>query len=761
MRTVVLIVLLSGLLSVQNAFAFEQFTIEDIQLKGLQRISKSTVFNYLPLKVGDTATEEKTAESIRELFKTGFFNDIKLEHENGSLIIQFLERPSIAKITIDGNDEISTEDLTEALKKVGLSEGRVFNRSLLEKVEQELQRQYFSLGKYGVEINSKLLPQERNRVAIDINIDEGVVARIRDINIIGNNSYSEELLLNTFNAGAHGPFSGISGNSKYEKEKLYADIEGLRSFYLDRGYINFNIESTQVTITPDKTDVFVTVNITEGDKFYVEDIDLVGEFIVEKEILRQLIVIQPGEVFSRKSIIDSSNKISERLGIEGYAFANVNANPDIDEETNKVKLTFFVDPGKRVYVRRVEFVGNHKTHDEVLRREMRQLEGGWISTTKLNRSKIRLQRTGFFEEVNIETPSVPGHPDLVDVVFSVTERSSGNIQASVGFGAASGFIISGAINQNNFLGTGKRVGIEINSSQINRVYSFSLSDPYYTLDGISRSINIFLRSTDASRRLNIANYSTDVYGVGTTFGFPLSEYRFTRLGLTYESTTIKYGASPPASFLEFAANGETLDSLTATGSWSYDTRNRALFADSGTNIVLSTDVALPVGNTTYAKINYKHQLFVGVYKDITLHLESLLSYGRGYGDNNQLPFYEYFFAGGSQSVRGFQERSLGPKEPGDLFSLGGNKRITGTGEFVFPLPFAEESNSTRFSTFLDYGQVYGVDEKFNPNEIRATYGLSFIWITPVGALRFSWAWPLITKPEDSTTTFQFSIGTPF
>ncbi len=761
MRTVVFLVLLLGLISLQNVSAFEQFIIKEIQLKGLQRISKSTVFNYLPLKVGDVITQEKTSEAIRELFKTGFFDDIKLEQENNTLLLQFLERPSIAKITIEGNDEISTEDLTEALKKVGLSEGRVFNRSLLEKVEQELQRQYFSLGKYGVEINSKLLPQERNRVAIDIDIDEGVVARIRDINIIGNHSYSEELLLNTFNAGAHGPFSGFSGNSKYEKEKLYADIEGLRSFYLDRGYINFNIESTQVTITPDKTDVFVTVNITEGNKFYVDEIKMVGEFIVAQDILRQLIIIQPGEVFSRKSIIDSSNKISERLGVEGYAFANVNANPEIDEETNKVALTFFVDPGKRVYVRRVEFVGNHKTHDEVLRREMRQLEGGWISTTKLNRSKVRLQRTGFFEQVNIETPSVPGYPDLVDVIFTVTERSSGNIQASVGFGAQSGIIISGAINQNNFLGTGKRVSLEVNNSQINRIYSFSLSDPYYTLDGISRSINVFLRSTNVSARVNIARYSTDVYGVGTTFGFPLSEYRFMRLGLTYENTRIKYGASPPASYLDFASNGETLNSLTATGSWSYDTRNRALFADKGTNIVLSTDVALPTGDTTYTKINYKHQLFVGMYKDITLHLKTLLSYGRGYGKNNQLPFYEYFFAGGGQSVRGFQERSLGPKENTELFSLGGNKRITGTGEFVFPLPFAEESNSTRFSTFIDYGQVYGVNEKFNPYEIRATYGVSFIWITPVGALRFSWAWPLITQPEDRTTTFQFSIGTPF
>lgn len=739
--------------------AFEEFQIKQIRMEGLQRISESTVLNYLPMKEGDTFTESKSTEGVRALFHTGFFNDIRLFADGTTLVVSLTERASIAEVNIKGNEEITSDDLKKALKKIGLAEGQVFNRSLLEKVEQELERQYFSLGKYGVGVKSTVLPQERNRVSIDIAINEGDVARIRQIKLIGAKAFPEDTLLNQFQLSAHNR-TFFGGASKYAKQKLAADLEAVRSYYLDRGYINFNIESTVVSISPDKKDVFITVNLTEGDQFKIETVGLSGDVIVDEKELRDLILNKPGDIFSRKAVTESSGKLSERLGVEGYAFANVNAVPDVDKEKKSVKLTYFVDPGKRVYVRRVLFVGNTKTQEEVLRREMRQLEGAWISTTKLNRSKVRLQRMGFFEDVSIEMPPVPGRTDMVDVIFSVSERPSGNVTASLGYGQGSGFIVAASINQNNFLGTGSRVSAEVNNSQVNRVYSFSFTDPYYTVDGVSRGFRVYSRTTNSSPA-NIASYDTDVYGGSIEYGVPLSEYRSARLGIGYENTYVKTSDSSPSEYLAYTKRfGTKFDSITVDANWAYDTRNRTVFPDSGTYAVASTNFTLPGGNLTFYKASYHHQLYWALTDRLTAHFDALFAYGSGYGETDSLPFFENYFAGGGQSVRGFRDNSLGPQS-NQLRPLGGNRKLTGTTELVFPFPFSEDSKSLRLSTFIDAGNVYGSNENITVGSVRAAYGAGLIWITPVGALRFSWAWPLRSQPNDDTQRFQFSIGAPF
>jgi outer membrane protein insertion porin family len=757
---------LALLLWASSSVAFDSFEVEDIRLDGLQRIAPSTVFNYLPIKAGDTVSNHTADEALRALFKTGFFDDVQLLRDGNVLVANFTERPSIAKIKLSGNDQIETEELKDGLKKVGLAEGRVFNRSLLEKVEQELQRQYFALGKYGVSIQSHLKEQTRNRITVEIEIDEGEVARVRSINLIGNTAFTDDVLLKRFQTEPYEIGDSLVSDAEYTRQKLAADLENLRSYYLDRGYINFDIPSTQVSISADKRDVFVTATMSEGGKYSVTDVALSGELIIDHDELRELIEIQPGDVFSRKIITQSSTRIGERLGEEGYAFANVNAIPEVNKDDKTVKLTFFVDPGKRVYIRRVMFVGNAKTQDGVLRRELRQLEGGWYSTSKINRSKIRIQRTGFIDEVNVDRVSVPGRPDLVDVVFSVGERASGSITASMGYGQGSGMILAASVNQNNFLGTGKKVSAEINNSDVNRVYSLRVTDPYYTLDGVSRSMRVYLRETNASAATSIAGYNADVYGASITYGFPLSEYRTARVGLGFDNTSINISSTAPSVYTGFTDEyGTSFDTVTLSSSWNYDTRNRIVFPESGTDINLSSEIAVPGGEVSYYKLNYRQQVFFELYNPLILHLDGSLSYGDGLLDTDRLPFYEHYYAGGGQSVRGFRDNSLGPRDEENDRTVGGSRKATGTIELVFPPPMSEDNRTVRLSTFIDAGNVWGGGEATSitdhVDQLRASYGASLLWITPVGGLRFSWAWPLHTQDGDETQRFQFSIGAPF
>ena len=502
---------------VGKSWAFEPFTVTDIRVEGLQRIAPGTVFSYLPIKTGETFDEQRSAEAVRALFRTGFFKDVRIERENGVLVIVVQERPAISSIEITGNKDIESEPLLDSLKDIGFAQGRVFDRSLLEKVEQELERQYFSRGKYGVKITTTVTPLERNRVGIVIAVSEGRAARIKQISIVGNKVFDDETLLEDFQLSTPTLLSFYTGVDQYSKQKLAGDLETMRSYYLDRGYINFSIDSTQVSITPDKKDIYITINVTEGDQYKVKEVRLAGDLVVDPPALFPLVQLNPGDVFSRKRVTDTTTQISEKLGDKGYAFANVNTIPEVDEDKKEVAVTFFIDPGKRVYVRRVNMVGNTRTRDEVLRREMRQMEGGWFSSASVERSRTRLDRLGFFEEVNVETPTVPGTTDQVDVNYSVTERPSGNLLVGLGYSQSSGVLFNASVSQDNFLGSGKRVSVAFNNSDVNTVYSFSYLNPYYTIDGVSRGFGLFYRETDASEA-NVANYTADTFGGNVTYG---------------------------------------------------------------------------------------------------------------------------------------------------------------------------------------------------------------------------------------------------
>ena len=751
-----------ALLALGRVAAAEPFVVSDIRVEGLQRISAGTVFNYLPVKVGDTLDDAKAADAVRALFKTGFFKDVRLERTDGVLVVVVEERPAITNIKVSGNKDIETDKLLEALKQVGFAEGRVFDRSLLDKVEQELQRQYFARGKYGVKIETTVTPLPRNRVGVAIDISEGRVAKIRQINIVGNHAFNDKKLLKKFQLRTPKWWAFYSKRDQYSKEKLGADLETLRSFYLDRGYINFDITSTQVAITPDKKDVYITINVAEGDLYRIRDIKLAGDYKLPAQELFDLMTVEQGSLFSRKSVTDTNSKIVDRLGAEGYAFANVNAIPDIDKQNKEVGLTFFVDPGKRVYVRRINMAGNTKTRDEVLRREMRQMEGAWISTEKVKRSRTRLERTGYFKSVNVETPAVPGTADQVDVDFTVEEQASGTLMAGLGYSQSGGIVFSTSVSQDNFLGTGKRVELAFNNSTINTVYSFGYLNPYYTLDGISRGFNAYYRSTDAAQA-NLASYTTDAYGGGVSFGVPVNEYDFVRVGLNYENLALKTTTLTQNEVFDFIAqHGDTFDYLTLTASWSHDTRNKAIFPDRGVLQSVSAELAVPGVDLQYYTFAARNQWFRSLSDSLTLSLDGNVGYGDGYGDTGRLPFFKNFYAGGIRSVRGFEDNTLGPLSTPDLRPLGGNLRLVGSAEVFFPFPFAPDESSLRTGAFVDAGNVFSTyDEGFKLAELRYSTGVSLTWLSPVGALSFSIAAPLNAKSGDRTQNFQFSLGTTF
>lgn len=760
-RQCLLAIALSILLSV-NAWAVESFVVQDIQVQGLQRISLGTTFNYLPIKVGETLDDARASAIIKALYKTGFFEDVQLTREDSVLVVHVEERPSIAKIDVFGNEDLNTEDLNTALKTIGLTEGRIFNRSLLDQIEQELHQQYFSLGKYGVKIETKLTELERNRVEITIDIDEGDAAKIRLINIIGVQKFDEQILLDNFELSTPTMWSGISGSGTYSKQQMLGDLESLRSYYLDRGYLHFNIESTQVSITPDKRDVYISVNVTEGEQYTVRDVKLSGDMPVPEEELRQLLTVKVGDIFSRRNIAESSNKISERLGIDGYAFANVNAVPDINDEDRTIAINFVINPRNRVYVRRINITGNTKTRDDVVRREVRQMEGGWLSSPLVERSKIRLQKLGYFDSVNVESPAVVGASDQVDLNFDVTEGSTGNFTAGLGYGDTQGLLFNMSVTFNNFMGSGKRISTEMNNSKVNTVYRFSYTNPYYTQDGISRGFSLHSQSTDAEEA-NLADYSTDAYGASMNFGFPISEYNRASWSLGYENTDLRINTTTaPISYSEWVAeNGSNFDTFSSTVSWSHDTRNRAIFPDSGYFSLLSAEVALPGGDLEYYKLSVRQKYYVPMGKGTSLSLGAELGYGDAYGDTSALPFYKNYYAGGGRSVRGFRGNSLGPRDTLTDEPIGGNTKIITQLELFFPSPFAESERNFRLSAFVDAGNVFASSEDVDSNELRSAYGLSAIWLTPVGALTFNWGWAINAKAGDETEVFQFSIGAPF
>ena len=753
-----ILILLFAFVSIE---ASEEFIIEDIRVEGLKRITPGTVFNYLPMKVGDKFDDALSSDAVRALFKTGFFDDVKVERDGNDLILLFKERPAIGTITMTGNEDIQTDELLENLKQIGFAEGRVFLQSQLEQVEQELNRQYYSFGKYATKITSTVTELDNNRVAITIDISEGFVAKIKKINIVGNNFFKEKELLEEFKLSTPTMFSLFSKNDQYSKHKLSGDLESLRTFYLDRGYINFSLDSTQVTISPDKKNIYITINITEGELYKISEVKLGGDLTLPENDLLELILVTSGELFSRKKLTKTTENITDRLGEEGYSFANVNSIPDINKEEKTVAVTFFVDPGKRVYVRRINFSGNTKTKDEVLRREMRQQEGAWISTAQVERGKLRLQRTGFFKDVNVETPAVPGTPDQVDVNYTVEEAPGGQFGIGIGFSQSSGIILTTSLTQDNFLGSGNKVSFGFNNSDINSRYSIGYLNPYYTDDGVSRGFGVFYKETDAFDA-NLSEYESKDVGADVVFGVPVSENNTIDTSLEYKKTEINLGAGASAQLTDFIAlNGSEYDIFSWNVGFSFDTRNKAILPDKGTLHHVRSEVALPVGSDVeYYKLNYETKWFKDIYEDYILTLGTDIGYGDAYGDTTELPFFENFYVGGPRSIRGYKENTIGPRD--DLGRpLGGSTKIVGNAEIILPVPFLKDVKQVRVTGFLDAGSVYGPDEDIEFDDIRYSTGLSAIWISPFGALSASYAIPFAEKSSDQPQNFQFTFGTSF
>ncbi len=742
----------------------EEFMVEDIQVRGLQRISVGTVYNYLPVNVGENFSLDNVAPAIKALFKTGFFKDVSLEREGSTLIVNVVERPSIAKIIFEGNKDLSKDDLTKALKKIGLAEGKVFDRQVLDKVEQELSRQYFSHGKYGLKITTEVSDLPRNRVGINIKISEGRVAKIKQINIVGNTVFDEKILLSKLELNTSNLLSFYTKDDQYSKQKLSADLETLRSYYLDRGYINFSIESTQVAITPDKKDIYVTINVKEGDVYTLDKVKLAGNLIVAPEELIKLMKVGPGEVFSRKNATETSKAISDRLGDDGYAFANVNMVPEINEAKKTVDMTFFVDPAKRVYVRRINFKGNNKTRDEVLRREMRQMESSWASSSKIERSKTRLERLGYFEEVNVETPPVVGSADQIDVNYSVVEKPSGNLMAGIGFSQVQGIILNANIAQDNVFGSGKRVNIAFNNSSYMTSYQFGFNNPYFTVDGVSQGYNLGYTKRDASK-INLANYTTDVANAGVNFGIPLNEFDNLRFDFDVKHTNLGTTDFTSKQIRDFInKEGDSFLTFAPAVGWTHDTLNRAIFPNKGGQQRLSALATVPGSDLEYFKVAYKHQLYLPLAKDFTFRLHGEIAYGDGYGKTDSLPFFENYFGGGTGSVRGFKNNTLGPKDSNG-FSFGGSTKMIGNAELFFPVPFMPETKSVRLGTFFDAGRI---DDSMGVNNFKYSAGISGEWMSPFGALSVSAAYPFNATstapdgtPGDTKQMFQFNFGQNF
>lgn len=759
----------------------EVFQVEDIRIDGLQRVSSGTVFAAMPLSVGDLVDADTIRRTTRTLFRTGYFDNISISRDGGILIIDVIERPAIAEITIEGNTAIPEEDLLKSLRDNGLAEGQIFRQAVLEGMSRELERQYVGQGRYGANIKTEVEELPRNRVLVNIKVDEGDVAAISHINIVGNKSFDEDELTSRFELKTTGLLSFYTNDDKYAREKLSGDLERLESWYLDRGYLNFSVDSTQVAISPDRESVFVTINITEGDVFTVSDIELAGNPIISESEIRSLIIQKEGETFSQVSMTRSSEIITYRLGNEGYTFAEVKGVPEINEEDQTTKIVFFIDPGNRAYVRRIEFRGNTKTMDEVMRREMRQMEGASASSSKIEYSKLRLQRTGFFKEVEQETRPVPGVNDQVDVIYSVEEQPSGSVGASFGLAQTYGVTLGANISESNFLGTGNRLSLGLNQSGFQTNLSLNYTNPYFTKDGVSAGFGVFVKKQDYDEA-NVSNYTTESFGASTTFAYPISEIERIGFGLGYENLKIDQGTFGTTLIDKFLDdNGDNFNMLTGNLSWSTSTLNRGTLANRGSSQRLSAEVTIPVGDLHYYKLNYDAQRFQPLTKSLTMRFHTRLGYGDSYGSTSRLPFFKNFYSGGFGSVRGFEKNTLGPRDVAtssdprfgvddDPDPFGGNVVVEGTAELMFPVPFLKDQRSVQAVMFVDAGNVFdtdcgNVDEDLcsepDLGELRYSVGFGGTWISSFGPITISIAKPLNAGDEDEEEFFQFSMGQTF
>jgi outer membrane protein insertion porin family len=767
-----------------HALAVAPFKVRDIRIEGIQRTEPGTVFTYLPVRVGDTFTDDKGEAAIKALYGTGFFKDVRVEAEGDVLVVFLEERPAIASVEFSGTKEFQKDQLTKAMKEVGLGESRIYDKALLDRAEQELKRQYLARGYYNVQITTTVTPVERNRVSINFAVDEGDVSHIKNINIIGNKAFSEKALLKQITLRTPGWFTWYTKNDQYSKEKLAGDIETLKSYYLNRGYLEMQIESTQVSISPDKKDIYITVNISEGEKYIVSGVKLEGEMLGREAELASLVQLKKGDVYSGEKLNASVKAISERLGNFGYAFANVNANPQIDRDKKEVAFKILIDPGRRVYVRNINISGNTKTRDEVIRREFRQFENSWYDGEKIKLSRDRVDRLDYFTDVKIETPDVPGKNDQVDVNMAVTEKPTGMISLGAGFSSSDSISLTGSIHQANAFGSGNTIGVDVNTSSRNRTIAVSSTNPYFTDDGISRSYEVFLRTTRPPS-INTGDYRIRTMGGNVKFGVPFTELDTVFFGLGVERTEVEVyqnilnnsdKETSPLRFREYVRDfnsdfkvnspgttdgSEGTFSATTTGvpltaAWQRDSRDSALVPTKGRYQRANFEVSA-LGDLKYYRASYQHQYFQPL-GNTTLALNGEIGYAKAFG-SNPYPIFKNFYAGGIGSVRGYEGSSLGPKDAnGD--AVGGTSRLVANAEWQFPFPGSGNDRTLRWFTFFDAGNVYGENESIG-GDLKYSAGLGFSWVSPIGPLKLSYGKALNADSTDKTQTFQFQLGTGF
>lgn len=791
MRKLLIAVLLAVPLS---SMAAGEFVVKDMRVEGLQRISEGTVFNYLPVNIGDTIDSVRIGEAIRSLYGQNLFDDIEMRRDGDALVVVVKERPSIESFTIDGNKDIKTEDLMESLRNVGLARGKTFDRSVLDNVEMFLREQYYDRGKYGVVVNSTIQDRPNNTVRIQIDVKEGERAKIRQVNLVGNDSFPEDEIREDFTLDTANWLSWIRQDDRYAKEALEGDLETLRSFYMDRGFAGFQVDSTQVAISPDKKDIFVTINIDEGDVYTISDVKLVGDMVVSEAYLRALVLAQPGSIFNQRSLTSSAEFMQFRLGEEGYANAEIEPVPELDHENKEASITFYVNPRNRVYVRKINFNGIDQVNDEVLRREMRQLEGAYLSNALMDRSKIRLQRLPYIEPgVDYRTAPVPGSPDLVDIDMDLEYRMPGQFSGGVGYSESQKLLLNGSIVHTNFLGTGNRVALELNSGRFQKLYSLSHTDPARTMDGVRRTVSINYRDITQFTSAT-SDFSTTSAGATLDYGYPISEYQSLSFGLTYQHSELVSSARSTQQAQEWVAlngnqfredlsNGASLfgtefDTVELLAGWTYDSRNRSLFATRGTRQQLFLGMAVPGSDVEYYSARYNFTKYFPITPRWVVRFNSELGIGESMGDTTALPPYKQYYGGGPESVRGYKESYLGPR---DNFGrpYGGNVLVASQLELILPLPdkFASQA---RASIFYDVGNVFNTGEvtftdklgspiEYKPefDELRTSIGIGVQWLAPLGLFRFSYAYPLNAYDGndryygDELERFQFSIGQAF
>ena len=794
------------LLNITTVLAFEEFIVNDIRIAGLQRVSTGSIFNTIPISVGDKIDDRKIVDITRALFATEQFDDIQIGRDGNALIITVAERPSISSIDISGNSALKTEILLESFDGIGITEGQVYKRSTLERMKAELVRSYSSQGRYGAGVEIYETPQPRNRVSISIEIDEGESAKIDGITILGNNIFSDEDLLDVMELSEGSWLSFLSNDDQYSREKLQGDLENLESYYLDRGYLQFSIESSQVSISRDRSSIYITYIISEGPKYTISDVKIVGDMPINEELIDPIIETQKDITYSQAQITQIEEIFTSLLGNEGYAFASVKGQPDIDEEMLEVDLSFVIDPGKRTYTRKILFEGNEITQDDVLRREMRQFEGAWASDDKIEQSRVRLERLGFFKEVNVETVPVPGTDDQIDVKFRVEEETTGNVGGNLGY-SDFGLMIGFNLQERNFLGTGNSVGIAINKSIYQEVYNLSFYDPYYTIDGASRGYSLYYRKTDYGE-FNIANYTSDSQGLGIQFGYPISDTQRVGLNLTYDKTEIDQGTLPVRDILDFLLEeGNSFQTVSAQAVWSRITLNRGLFPTDGASTEALFLATLPLSDINYYKLNIRQKFYQpsNVW-DLVFGFQGEIGYLAPYGDTNTVPFFQHFYAGGPRSLRGFESNTLGPRAtPSPCYGfdtvndlcpplidsnfdgipdspaynqsiiyqrddpIGGDVKIEGSMQLIFKLPMVEDQRSMRTAFFFDFGNVFAMECReyqvscYKPSidELRYSIGVGLTWITGFGPMSFAISKPYNEDRFERTEEFQFTIGTVF